>query len=191
MTWTHVLIQERVHPEEINQMAYDNDWQFQDLILPTETQPFEKIWLTADRQTAIHYIEDSMLGVRYLHVDGENRDPITALIQSRIAIYDLDAIRQQIETASDANLAIRATYHLAAIAPAQFDPELFGYFGRMLAHPDSEVRRAAIFATAYAPWVEFRPYLEQIAATDAVEDVRDFAAFMLASHMRHTWGENG
>ncbi len=190
MTWTHVLIQESVHPEEVNQMAYDNDWQLQDLVLPTETQPFEKIWLTASGEVAIHYVEDSMLGARYLHVDGENRDQTTALIRSRIATYDLDEIRQQLKTASDTNLAIRATYHLAAIAPEQFDPEFFGYFSLMLAHPDSEVRRAAVFATAYAPWVEFRPYLERMAADDAVEDVRDFAAFMLASHMRHVWSED-
>jgi len=187
MTWERVLIRESVHPEEINQIAYENGWQFQELILPTETQPFEKIWVTADGEIQIHYIEDYLLGVRYLLVNGENRDTIISLIQTRIATFDRASIQLQLETATDANLAIRATYHLAVIAPEMFDPELFAYFKAMLLHPNNEVRRAAIFATAYAPWTEFRPYLERMKADDAAEDVREYAAFMLASHLRHTW----
>ena len=70
-----------------------------------------------------------------------------------------------------------------------YNPELFKDFKTLMSHPEVDVRKAAIFATTYAGWVEFREPLQQLRTSDPEASVRNFADYTLESLAKHYWQE--
>jgi hypothetical protein len=78
---------------------------------------------------------------------------------------------------------------VAAFASEVYDPELFEFFRRLFADPQSEVRRAAIFAASYPAWREFEPLLRDLQANDPDEQVRQLAHVTVQSLEEHVWNK--
>jgi hypothetical protein len=171
----------------MDSVARQLGWQLELTIPATQDRPFEKVWLTAENRTAVHYIEDFLLKVAYLQI--ESADPATAeqAIRAVIPASNRDTIGDILRQATTQDEKIDAIYRLALLAPNHFDDALFRLFESSMADADPEVRRAAIFGTAYVAWREFRQPLERLAKGDPDPAVRDFAADMLATHDRHDW----
>ena len=188
MRVTRAVLKETVTPRDLERAAGANGWSLEDVIMSTPDSPFEKIWLASDGRTRIHYIEDALISVRYVAVPGEDPGPVMDEVNSSLDTYDREELGRMFDAAEDRGHMVRAVYHVGAAAPPEFDAELFAYFERAFGSADSEVRRAAVFATAYAPWPEFRERLQRLASDDPEPAVRDYAARMLESHVKHAWG---
>ena len=149
--------------------------------------PYEIIWRTADGQACIHYVEDWVLGLKYLRFTGPDPGNAAAFAGALLPTLGREDLRREVRQAQQPAQLIDALYLAAALAPEATDAEILGYLKGGMDHADPRVRKAAVFATAYAPWRFFEPTLERLAAQDADAGTRELAATMLDSHRRHAW----
>ncbi len=179
------VLKDWVSREEIDRLASEKWWVFLGEVEATENTPYQKIWTTTDRKKAIHYIDDSLILIRYLQIKGEQPGEVADDIRASLDVYDKDEIRQMVESATQSSDVIDAIYIACVAAPQLYDEEYFQLFEDVLSHPDPEVRRAAIFAMSYVPWPQFNPLLEHVIATDP--EVRTDAEVMLQSLEQTEW----
>lgn len=186
------LVPKRNDPKsKLSTMSLDEDWLVHRILLPTETQPKKIVWLTKDKQVAIHFVEDPMVDLDYIIVEGkqEDRDKVARLIRDKLAIYDDNDIRDIVEKAETPGERISAVQHAALAAPLEFDETYFKYITDALHDPDPKVRRAALTTTAYVAWRRLKQPMEELAESDPEPEIREFAAFGLKSLERHNWDE--
>jgi len=184
-----LVLKDSVSREEIDRLASEKGWIFSGEVEATENTPYQKIWTTIDRGTAIHYIEDSLIVIHYLQIKGDRPEEVADDIRASLDVYDKDEIRNMVESVSRSSEVIDAIYTACVGAPQHYDEEFFQLFENVLSHPDPEVRRATIFAMAYAPWPQFKPLLERVIATDP--EVCKDAEVMLQSLEQNEWKGTG
>lgn len=171
----------------VQRVASRNRWLIWNIIQPGPNNPYEMIWLFDKRddepeETAMHYIEDERLQIRYMAVTGKERDRVVKQMYHTMHVYTRDEVKAMVITAVTPTDYIRAIYHVAVIAnPAVFDPELFELYQTVLAHADSEVRFAALSAITYTDWREFQDILRHMKEHDPDEQVRQRAGILLDS----------
>jgi hypothetical protein len=174
-----VLPKQSVSRDDATHLARRNGWQYHDMFLADGDQPFEKVWLTEDGATSVHWIEDPILELNYFAVDGEGRDEVVAELREDLDVYDREALRALVEGATEWFDLLPALHHVAAAAPPEFDQELFEWLDRGLTHEEPAVRKMAAILTAYPGWPELRAPLERL-LEDEDEEVRTVAEQMLA-----------
>ena len=184
-----LVLRDSVSREEIDRLASEKGWIFSGEVKATGNTPYQKIWTTIDQRTAIHYIEDSLIVIHYLQIKGDRPEEVADDIRASLDVYDKYEIRNIVESASRSSEVIDAIYIAGVAAPQRYDEEYFQLFENVLSHPDPEVRRAAIFAMAYASWPQFRSLLERVIATDL--EVRKDAEIMLHSLEQNEWKGTG
>jgi hypothetical protein len=184
---TRIPLAPGVGEPEIDSLARQLGWELGLTIPATRDHPFEKVWLTAGDRTAVHYIEDFLLKIAYLQIESADSAAAEQAIRAVIHAPTRDTIKDILREATTRDEKIDAIYRLALLAPGQFDDAMFRLFESSMGDADPEVRRAAVFGTAYVAWREFRQPLERLAKSDPDPAVRDFAGEMLASHDRHQW----
>ena len=116
-----------------------------------ETRPYEEIWSLDNGHSAVHYIEDGLLGLLYVVVLGEHVDEVEASLRRALeTVRPKDAL-EWLEDAASAERRVQAAAYLAASAerPAL---DLIEAFDRLMRDPVADVRRAAIFAATYPAW---------------------------------------
>jgi hypothetical protein len=175
---TRVLPKPGFARDDATQFGVEHGWRYHDIFLADEEQPFEKIWLTEDGSTSIHWIEDHVLDLDYFAVQGDRRDDVVQAIRDDIETYDHAQLRELMESAEDWDDVLAALHHVAAAAPPQFDPELFEWFERGFTHEHPAVRKMTAILTSYPGWSQFREPLERL-LDDEDAEVRDVAATML------------
>ena len=139
-------------------------------------------WRSTREPAVIWYRAEPALGLRVLVVAGEGAEGVASwvrlLVPSR-ARGDLSGLIGQLaDPPSWVNLM-----HLAAALgdPEELDPELFLVVANGLVHFDARVREAAVLATGYLPWPQFRSALERLAEADPDTQVRACAAERLSA----------
>lgn len=187
MKFLRIILKDEVAEDEINIVAQRNGWVLHKVILSTDISPYEKIWVFSAERISIHYIEDFLINIRYLTLKGENLSIVKSQVCSSLDIYKREEIFSMMEKAAERSQFIHAIYNIGALATQEFDPDIFDLFKDALANRDPEVRRAAIFATGYPAWPEFRELIEYIQFQDPEPTVRAYASLMLASHLRFSW----
>jgi hypothetical protein len=173
-----VLPKPSVSRDDATHVAWSHGWQYHDMFLADGERPFEKVWLTDDRSTSIHWIEDPVLELSYLAVNGERCDEIADALRADLDTFDREDLRAMIERAHEWFDFLLALHHVAAAAPSVFDPELYAWFERGFTHEEPDVRKMAAILTAYPGWPEFRAPLEQL-LEDPDEEVREVAGQIL------------
>jgi hypothetical protein len=185
-----VVIKESTSRDDINRLAWKKNWIFHDLMPRSEKSPYEKIWLTPDEKTAIHYIEDDLIDIPYLLIEGENQEKLVSEIEFSIGTYNLPELHEMLQKATNRDEYIRSIYRIGAAINQEYNPELFKDFQTLMYHPEVDVRKAAIFATTYVGWVEFKEPLQQLRTSDPEPSVRNFADCTLESLTKHYWQKN-
>jgi hypothetical protein len=179
MSVTRLLPKPSVSRDDVTHLAWDRGWRYHDMFAADDDRPFEKIWLTPNGETGIHWIEDHILDLSYLLLEGERQEDTAREIASAIPTYGREDLRELVEGASDWDDFMVALQHVAAAAPPEFDPEIFGWFEQAFEHEHPTVRKIAALSTAYPAWPEFRALLAEAANNDDVPEVRDVASRML------------
>ena len=82
-----VVLKESVSRKDIEIVAWDNDWVFEDEIIQGKQNPYEVIWTVEDEQNTIHYIEDFLIQVNYILARGQDSDLIIQQVCSSLATY--------------------------------------------------------------------------------------------------------
>lgn len=184
-----IVLDERVNQEEFEALAKTKGWTLERTILESyqPPRPYERIWLTADGHTHISYVDDWMINRRYLEVAGEDFEDTYTFITAILPTITRDKLPQRLKSVISKESWIALLYLVAILSPVNFDPELYIYYSAGFVHFEPEVRCAAVFATAYAPWHQFEEVLERLAVEDSDPTVRDYAAQVLDRHRIQTW----
>ena len=83
---------------------------------------YELTWVTPDKQTGIHYIEDYIVGFPYVVIDGKEIEKVTEAICSHFEIYSPSELFQIVENPSSTRLdKVEAVLRLGVIAPQEFE----------------------------------------------------------------------
>ncbi|MFD7505957.1 HEAT repeat domain-containing protein [Streptomyces sp. NPDC059850] len=93
--------------------------------------------------------------------------------ESRILLLTIDDAPNPLSRA-------RAVIRAGLGAPYAFDESFFSHIRDALGDSHEWVREAAVWATSYSPWPQYRPLLEDIARNDPKEKIRGDAAAILA-----------
>lgn len=171
--------------DDVDTLAWREDWSFQASIPRTQDNPYEVIF-TAEDGTSIHYIEDFLLGVNYLLLEGEEPGPLAEDIRKKLPTYSVDETKRLVAQGKTRDELIGAIYLAAAATSPRFDESLFKLFEIALESDDPDVRSAAILGMGYAAWPEFKALLRRIEATDPDSRVRGDARAMLDS-LERVW----
>lgn len=177
-----VLPKVTVTRDEVTSLARSKGWQYHDMYVADGHQPFEKVWLTADGRTGIHWIEDQILELDYLVVEGDRVDEIARSLREDLDTFGRDELRALVEGACEWHTFLYALHHVAAAAPPAAEPELLTWFERGFTHEEPAVRNMTAILTSYPAWPELHRPLERLLGDDD-DNVRATAARML-EHLR-------
>jgi len=171
---------------EATALAWDNDWVLEKMV-GGENKPVEKIWLTTDERSAVHFIEDPALKLHYFAVAGDDKEEIADQIRRAVPTLTRQDLEQMADSAQESKDWVDLAYAVAASAPGTFDDELFAILRRVLDRPEPDVRRAAIYAMAYPAWLEFADVLGKVEKDDPDDEVRSFAREMREELENRYW----
>jgi hypothetical protein len=153
-----IAVRPAVRMDELDLLAWRENWDIVNLLTRTPERPREVIYAAGDG-VHVHYIEDYVLGVDYIMLEGPRAAGTAATIRTKLDTYGLDEILAQVAAAKDRAEKVHALHVLAAAAPPEYDSAVFEAITSALRDSDPEIRFAAAIATAYTEWREFRASL--------------------------------
>jgi hypothetical protein len=179
-----------VDEDAISDLADRENWLLANIVPRSDDAPFEKVWVTEDGESAVHYLDDHPIGVDYLFALGPRRDELAQRIRDGLHTLDREDVLRAWATAEDKWEAVGAIYRAAVLAPEVPDAQLLEIFEQAAHHEAPEVRIATALAAHYAAWPELRSQLEELQA-DADPEVREAAAEILRSLAATEWAGDG
>lgn len=175
---TRVVLRPEVTLDEVEEAALDLDWLLVRNWPASDKRPYEDIYLDRDEQTAIHYLDDHLVGLRYLVINGPDAGEVEREAREALPTYQPEHATAAWAAASTPEQKINAVNVLAlATDPAERDGAVEA-LQSAAADLDREVRRAVILATTYVGWPELRALLSSM-EHDADESVRQDARWAL------------
>ena len=171
--FTRLNLKNDVTVGDLSRLAWDLDWDIYDIIRGDDRTPFEKVWLANGDRTAIHYVEDRLIGVRYLRIEGEGQAEIAPRIRANVGVYDRAEITAMFDSVGDDRALVRALRHMGTAAqPDAANFEWLDRFREAAGHPNPVVRRAVVLAAVYTGWPELRPLIQSLASVDPAPRTR-------------------
>lgn len=139
---------------------------------------YEQIWVTDDRSTAIHYLEDPAPEERFAVVYGKRTGEVSFNLGRSFDIKTPgDVLEQARSAASDAD-KVTAAWRLAVVNK-QFNPEALEVLRAFYEGGSAEVRLGVVKAIGYRGWPEARPWLEEVARSAPEEELRKQARVII------------
>jgi hypothetical protein len=174
--------------ERFSLVAWQNDWEIYNIQKRGENTPYTMSYMTPDEKTGINYIENYVFDIPYIAIRGENQEQVAEILRASIDFYNIDELQDFIHSAPEDDTQLsRAIYLLGVAVGKASDVSYFDSFELCLAHPASNVRRAAMLSVAGVGWPEFRPLLEHIRDNDSDPELRNYANTTLESMQTHIW----
>lgn len=186
-----IALKQNVVRTMVIKAAYCNKWMSFEQILRSESNPYEIIFVTKpNKNTFIHYIEDFVIEVAYLWIEGEEADRVISEAENSLDCYSWSEITDEYDRAENDLQKIKAIYKAGVTAPyLKFDPECKKFFDRTLLETNPQIRTATILAMGYMSWPEWKEVLRDLQATDPDTEVCQSAFSMLESLEKFEKGE--
>ncbi|MCA9523382.1 MAG: hypothetical protein KC609_20550 [Myxococcales bacterium] len=149
--------------------------------------PFQQHWCTADRQTAVAYVDDRFFQVHYLHVRGPSA--LALIRDARASLKKTTDLEDLARMANEATSQIETMVAviLAGFVARQHDGRIEALFRRGLALEDENARRDTLLAMSYAGWVELRELFRECETREPVPELRQLALRLRASLEEKRW----
>ncbi len=186
---TRLCLQDAVSVGDLSSLAWKLDWDIYEIYRGDGVlTPFEKVWRSRDEASAIHYVEDPLIGLRYLLLRGANQDAIAEQIREAIGILGREALSNEYQQATGPGELERSLRQMAVTAaPHRPDPDWLARFQQAGIHDSPRVRRAVVLAAVYTGWRGLAPLLTDLAAADPDQAVRSLARQALESLNCKDW----
>jgi len=177
-TSRRLVLRDHVAGGDIRSFVEGEGWTFAGQIErdPARGVFYEAKW-TTPHGPPVHYVVDETADVAYLVVmigldDGtQSAEAILSRIEQGLAVWSLD------ELLTDCYVHVypagwaKSLLRLGAGAPPHAVPEFVEHIVFSSQHQEARVRRAALWAMAYAAWPEFMATLTAMADTDEDPEV--------------------
>jgi hypothetical protein len=138
--------------------------------------------------TSLTYTEDPVSHNAYAVLVSEDRqtfDEALHIVEEELMPWTRRALLISIDEARDALALARAVIQAGLGAPDSYDEDFFTKIREAFSSPEKWVREAAVWATSYSPWPQYRPLLETVARDDPEEKLRSDASAVLAGFDAH------
>lgn len=162
----------------LRRVAWDLDWDIVDF-RREEAGAFVDIWVTYDRQTEVHYVDDQPIGMRYVTVHGEDGEAVANQIRQSCDLWAWQEAQAALRVATGSNDRLVALYAAALAAPETQNGSLVEDFRAITGDPDAGVRQAVIIAAGYLPWPGLVELVEEMRDNDPDQQVRGNAQILL------------
>lgn len=171
-----VVLSPGVSRDAFHSAALARDWRLARIVdTPDRSHPYEEIWLSRDERTAIHLMEDDVVGVTYALLDGERTDDYSAQLEEDLPTIGAGRATDWLGEAQG-DERVTAISHLAVAAdPHAEDAAQLEAYRAALDDPDPDVRSAAAIGAAYLVWPGLLEPLRRLASGDEDADVRRWA----------------
>lgn len=127
-----------------------------------------------ESKVKIYYMEDYLIDLRYLVLEGKNADKLSEeLHQAKdlkaLGFAGIEKMVKNPKSKKDLVLGLRM---LAVLSPKVYDEKFFKLFRAGLDHKDPQVRFATIQIVTYPKWDPIREYVNRMAQKDPHPEVR-------------------
>lgn len=160
---------------DIEQLAGQSGWVHHGTTAKGERTPFEITWLSPDRGATVHWIEDHLIHVDYVLLEGPDTDPTLQELTSALDFHTAESLHDLFDATRDGAAVMDALHVLGVHCSGRFDPDLFALFRWALHDPNPLVRRVALRMVALTDWAEFLPVIDYVRSHDPAESVRSQA----------------
>ncbi|GAB2842248.1 HEAT repeat domain-containing protein [Lentzea nigeriaca] len=144
-----------------------------------EAGAFVDIFVTLDRKTEIHQVDDRPIGTRYLTVRGPGSAEVTAHVRHDCELWSTPEALRELDRASTTNDKLICVYAAALSAADEDGDQLAQAFRRVAGDPDAGVRQSVVIATGYFPHPGLLDLVRQLRDSDPAGHVRRNAALLL------------
>jgi hypothetical protein len=188
-----ILLRDCPAKDQVRKFAQSKNWQPEDENLQWrgDQSDYAEYWQVGVG-SYFRYVEDSVTGQCYVQILSPN-DLITLrlaeLSRRELRGSSFDELLHDVDRESDPLAFGRAIVRLGMAAPPGFDNDVFQRISRGLTDKDDRVRQLALWAAVYSPWTQYRPLIQEIAAADRAERLRERAKAVLAAFDRAGVGE--
>lgn len=148
-----IILHESVERDDIDDAMQRHGWRLANVAAASATQPAQIIFVTRDRGTMLHFVEDAHLEAMYAAVRGGDVDAAERDLRSALPAYTEDEIAALTARSDEPAAFIRGLRYRALTAPEAPSDELVRIFHEALAHPETRVRSAAAALRGYVPWL--------------------------------------
>ncbi|HEX9986261.1 MAG TPA: hypothetical protein VGF69_23580 [Thermoanaerobaculia bacterium] len=170
--------------DDVTRAVYKLGLDIANYVAAAADQPLTVTYGDRDRQTWLHYVDDHVLGVAYVAIDGQAVDELTARFTAAVPVIDAAQLDERIESAGSEDALRHALGAAFLLAPPITDRRFRGYFDRAFTHPSAAIRRYGVIGAGYAGWPELATSLQTLAENDSDEEVRAAANRMLGAMQR-------
>jgi len=144
----------------------------------------EEVWATADKRSAVNYLEDPILGLSYIVIRGDPHGNLTHKMAETIQLFSPEEAVEFGQQEINTRPQVEAIYRLAAMFP-EHDPQVLEVFRTYATKPgDPTLREATVNAMGYRRWPEFKPLLEEIEKKDDNAGVKERVRAVLALYSK-------
>jgi hypothetical protein len=164
--------------DDLDRLAWKDDWSLQQVIQATDDNPYESVWLTDDG-VEVHFVDDHLIDVPYLVLEGAGAAALTESLRPRLPLVGADDVLRMDRQAGNDDERVSAVLVAGVLIGPHSPAELVAVVERGLRSPSPDVRYAALMAAGYAERRELRPALEAL-LDDEDESIREDAEGMLA-----------
>lgn len=136
-------------------------------------------WVTLDRRTEIHQVDDQPIGTRYFTVRGPGSAEVAQHIRQDCDIWSTDEALNALRGADARDERLRLVYAVALSATEQDAERVAREFRSVVRDPDAGVRQAVVIAAGYSPQPDLLELVGALRDSDPVDHVRRNAEILL------------
>lgn len=178
-----LVLRERSPHPEVMRYAEDQGWLFiGEIPEQSDEGTHHQISWSVGTNLHVHYLEDPVSRAGYLIVSGSDPNMIASLareIELELESWSLDELIDAVDTAEDSRDKARLVVHLGIAAPLEFNGRIFENIARALQHEEEAIRHAALWATSFSPWPQYRAKLAEVAREDPSPELKEAAKAVL------------
>lgn len=171
-----IFFKETISYPEFEGFARSLSWSLFEEWQEDDETPEHISWLTPDG-IAVVIMQDDILNTSYIAVIGDDVSAAETILRERFPSFSWQEAVTQFREATSVDEKINMLSAIAITAPEEFEQLPYDAIRTALEDDEPDVRSTAVVATIYAPWTEFLPHLQKVAAdTGNTPAVRETAS---------------
>ncbi|MBQ1500524.1 MAG: hypothetical protein IIZ38_19635 [Sphingomonas sp.] len=149
-------------------------------VLRDGEEGYEDVWSNAAETSAVNYVEDPDLDLRYVSVRGADSAKLLVDLPRKLAIFDPEELIEIAYSADEDPEELNTNLLRLAVTYPEYDRRVeFVFQNYATTAPDPELRMTALDAIGLYAWEQLRPVVQQVANNDQNGAVRDYAKRVL------------
>ncbi|WP_158101722.1 HEAT repeat domain-containing protein [Streptomyces pharetrae] len=144
----------------------------------------ETVWMMS-QDVSLHFLVDDQTDCAYVYTAANSARACQAAEQEvmrHLDVIDRSELLASFDHAESPSEKRQAVLRVALGAPDELDDDTFHRVREAMRESDSEVRKAAVYATSYSPSRRFIPILKSAFREDPSPDVREHAATLIEAY---------